>query len=154
MLKYVTLIAPLLLKHATSSPVKTLSGYMGAVLLLGLAAIFFLAALFTWTASHYGLDVAFLVTALILMIAAIGLIVMARRTKAKTIKDTEERYAQIKGMLAAKDDPLGQHVPDDILSHPAVQKILAEIEEKPFLASAAAIGLGLVISRQIFDGSD
>jgi len=154
MLKYVTMIAPLLLKRGTANPVKTLTGYMGAFFLMGISAVFFLAALFTWIASNYGLDVAFLAIALILMVVAIGLTVMARLSQSAAAKESESRNAQIKAILAAREDPLADHIPEELLTHPMSQKILAQVEEKPFIAGMTAIGLGVMLSRQIFEASD
>ena len=151
MLKYATLIAPLLMRKGTPNPVRVLTGYMGAFFLTGLAAIFFLAALFTWIATTYGLDVAFLTIALILTIGAIGLTIMARVSQTVKLKQASDRHERINAMLAAKNDPLSNHIPNELLHHPVSQKILAQVEDKPWMASAAAVGVGMMLSRSILD---
>ena len=152
MLKYVSIIAPLLMKRNTPNPVRVLTGYMGAFFLAGIASVFFLAALFTWLTKVYGLDVAFLAVALFLTIGAIGLTIMARVSQTVKLKTEEDRHARIAAMLAAKDDPLSNHIPNEVLHHPLSQKILAQVEDKPWMASAAAVGVGMMLSGQLIDG--
>lgn len=151
MLRYATIIAPLLMRKGTPNPVRVLTGYMGALFLTVIAVIFFLAALFTWIAVNFGLDVAFLAIALILSAGAIALTIMARVSQTIALKKSADRHARIKGMLAAKEDPLSEHIPDEILTHPLSQKILAQVEERPWVAGATAMGLGMMIARQLID---
>ncbi|MGB3457616.1 MAG: phage holin family protein [Litorimonas sp.] len=151
MLRYATIVAPLLMRKGTPNPVRVLTGYVGALFLTLLAGIFLLAALFTWIATTYGLDVAFLTIAVILAVGAIGLTIMARVSQTIALKKTADRHARIKGMLAAKDDPLSEHIPDEVLTHPLSQKILAQVEDRPFMAGATAVGLGMMLSRQLLD---
>lgn len=152
MLKYASLLAPLLMRNGTPNPVRVFTGYVGAMFLSVFAAIFFLAALFVWIATNYGLDVAFLTVALILTVGAIGLTIMARVSQTVKLKTEADRHERIQAMLAAKSDPLADHIPDEWLTHPASQKILAQIEDKPFVAAAAAAGLGLALSSKIVSG--
>lgn len=154
MLKYATTIAPLLLRLGAPKPARALRNYVGEVFLIGLASVFFLAALFTWTASTYGLDIAFLTMAFILTVFAIGLKIKARVSKRTAFKAVQDRDAKIKGVLAAKEDPLADYIPEDLLAHPVVQKILAQIEDKPFLSVLVAIVLGIVLSHQLLDPED
>ncbi|MEM7729274.1 MAG: hypothetical protein AAF311_08365 [Pseudomonadota bacterium] len=154
MLRYATIIAPLLMRKGTPNPVRVLTGYMGALFLTVIAGVFFLAALFTWIATNYGLDVAFLCIALILTAGAIGLTIMARVSQTVALKKAEDRHARIKGMLAAKEDPLSEHIPEEVLTHPISQKILAQVEDRPFVAGATAVGLGIMLSRQLLDATD
>lgn len=154
MLRYVSLIAPLLLRKGTPNPVRVLTGYMGAFFLTALAAVFLLCALFTWITKTYGLDVAFLAVGLLLAIGAIGLTIMARVSQTVALKKKSDRDARIKGMLAAKEDPLSGHIPDDVLSHPLSQKILAQVEDRPLAAGATAVGVGVLLSQQILKSSD
>lgn len=151
MLRYVSLIAPLLMRRGTSNPVKAMTGYVGALFLSVFAGIFFLATIFTWVSEQYGLDVAFLTIALIFTAGAVSLTVMARVPRNVELKKLADREAEIKGLLAAGQDPLSGHIPDELLTHPVSQQILAQIEDRPWTASAAAMGLGLLISRQLVD---
>ncbi len=151
MFKYVSILAPLLMRSGTPNPVRVLTGYLGALVLTGLAGVFFLAALFTWIATTYGLDVAFLVIAGILTLGAIGLTLMARHSQTVKLKTEADRHARIEAMLKAKDDPLSNHIPNELLHHPLAQKILAQVEDKPWIASATAVGVGVMLSRSLLD---
>lgn len=154
MLKYATTIAPLLLKLGAQRPAKALRNYVGGVLLSGLIVMFFLAAFFTWVASTYGLDIAFLTIALILCVLAIGLKIKERVSERTALKAAKDRDSQIKGMLAAKEDPLAEYISDDILAHPAVQKVLGQIEDKPVLSMLVALVLGIILSQQFLDDAE
>ncbi len=151
MLRYATIIAPLLMRKGTPNPVRVLTGYMGALFMTLFAGVFFLAALFTWIATSFGLDVAFLTIALILTLGAIALTIMARVSKTIELKKVEDRHLRIKTMLASKEDPLSDHIPEDVLMHPFTQKVLAQVEDKPWIASATALGLGMMLSHQFLD---
>ncbi|MGB6231697.1 MAG: hypothetical protein WBF53_16390 [Litorimonas sp.] len=154
MLRYATIIAPLLMRKGTPNPVRVLTGYMGALFLTIFAAIFFLAALFTWIATTFGLDVAFLTIALILTAGAIGLTIMARVSQTVKLKSEKDRQARIKAMLAAKNDPLSEHIPEEVLTHPLSQKVLAQVEDHPWMATTTAVGLGVMLSRQLLDAAE
>ena len=155
MLKYATFIVPMLLRLGnTSSSAKDVRGQIGVLALMSVAVTFFLAAVFTWVAKTYSLDIAFLVIALILTAAAIVLTLKGRIAKASSLKDTIDRDAKLKGVLAAKADPLSEYIPDEILTHPVVQKVLAQIEDKPFLAALVAIVLGMIVSNQLLDKTE
>lgn len=154
MLRYATIIAPLLMRKGTPNPVRVLTGYMGALFLTIFAVIFFLAALFTWIATTYGLDVAFLTIALILTAGAIGLTIMARVSQTIKLKTQKDREARIQAMLNAKDDPLYDHIPDELLRHPLSQKILAQVEDKPWMATTTAVGLGVMLSNQLLNATE
>lgn len=144
MLRFATVILPMLLRLGTPNPVKAVGGYIGVFLLSGLAAIFFLAALFTWVARNYGLDVAFLTIALILTLFAVGLTVKSRAAKRDTSKATLNQ-----GSPDITEDPLAAYIPDDLLADPTVQKILEQIKDKPFIASLIALFIGIVLSTQL-----
>jgi predicted ferric reductase len=155
MLKYATFIVPMLLRLGnTSSSAKDVRGQIGVLALMSVALTFFLAAVFTWVAKTYSLDIAFLVIALILTAAAIVLTLKGRIAKASSLKETINRDAKIKGVLAAKADPLSEYIPDEILTHPVVQKALAQIEDKPFLSALVAIVLGMIVSNQLLDKTE
>ncbi|GHA96654.1 hypothetical protein GCM10009069_19610 [Algimonas arctica] len=155
MLKYATFIVPMLLRLGnTSSSAKDVQSQIGVLALMSVAITFFLAAVFTWVAKTYSLDIAFLVIALILAAAAIVLSLKRRIAKASALQDTIDRDAKLKGVLAAKADPLSEYIPDEILTHPVVQKVLAQIEDRPFLAALVAVVLGMIVSNQLLDNSE
>ena len=151
MLRYASFIAPLLMRKGTPNPIRVMTGYMGALFLTVFAGIFLLAALFTWIATTFGLDIAFLTIAIILAVGAIGLTIMARRSRTIDLKTEHDRRERIHAMLAAKNDPLSEHIPNEVLEHPLSQKILAQVEDKPWVASAAAVGVGMMLSRGLLD---
>lgn len=155
MLKYATVIVPMLMKlgHTTNSP-KVIRDQISVLLLMSVATVFFLAALFTWVTKTYSLDIAFLVIALILTTLAIGLTIKTRIAKASSLKAKIERDAKLKGALSAKTDPLAEYIPDEVLTHPVVQKILVQIEDKPFLCALVAVVLGIILSNQLRDNSE
>lgn len=155
MLKFATTIIPMLLKlgHSTNSS-RIVRDQIGALILMSVAITFFLAALFTWVAKTYGFDIAFLVIGLIMAAFAIGLTIKSRIAKASAAKARTEQDAKLKGVLAAKADPLSEYIPDDLLTHPVVQKLLAQIEDRPFLAALIAVVLGIVLSNQFLDTSE
>lgn len=155
MLKFATIIVPMLLKLGNSTnSVKTVQSKISVIALMSVASIFFLAALFTWVAKAYSLDIAFLVIALIMTMFAVVLSIKGRVAKASAAKATIEQDAKLKGVLAAKADPLSEYIPDDVLTHPLVQKVLAQIEDRPFLAALLAVVLGMVLSNQFLDTSE
>lgn len=146
MLRLATLILPMLLRLGTPNPVKAAGGYIGVFLLSGLAAIFFLAALFTWVGRNYGLDIAFLTIALIMTLFAAGLTVKSRAAK------RDARKPKLKGekdLSDSTEDPLAAYIPDDLLADPNVQKLLDQIKDKPFIASIIALIIGIVLSTQL-----
>ena len=151
MLKLATLVAPMVLGNKSANPVKLLTGFALAAILGVLAAIFLLAAGFTWIAANLGLDVAFLTLALTLAIFAGCFALMAKREADFAEAQEEARLQRIHAMLARTDDPLTEHIPNNILEHPLSQKILAQVEEKPWMASAAAVGVGMMLSGSVMD---
>lgn len=155
MLKYATIIVPMLLKLGnTTNSAKIVRGQIGAVVLMSVAVLFFLAALFTWVTKSYGLDIAFLVIALILTVFAVSLTIKNRVAKATILKARAGRDVKLKGVLAAKADPLSEYISDDVLTHPTIQKVLEQIEDRPFLAALIAVVLGMILSNQILDTSE
>ncbi|MGJ8558865.1 MAG: hypothetical protein ACSHX3_01375 [Litorimonas sp.] len=155
MLKYATIIVPMLLRlgNSTNSS-RVVRDQIGVLILMSVAIVFFLAALFTWVAKTYSLDIAFLVIGLITAAFAVGLTIKSRVAKASAVKATIEQDAKLKGVLAAKADPLSEYIPDDVLTHPIVQKFLAQIEDRPFLSALIAVVLGIVLSNQFLDTSE
>lgn len=148
MLRFATLILPMLLRLGTPNPVKAMRGYIGVFLLSVLAAVFFLAALFTWVTRHYGLDAAFLTLALIMTLLAVGLTIKSRNDKKKIKAATS---IGSKDSSKSTEDPLAAFLPDDLLADPSVQKTLDQIRNKPFLASLIAVVIGMILSTQLID---
>lgn len=155
MLKYATIIVPMLLKLGNStSAAKNARSQVGVFALTIVAILFFLAALFTWVAKTYSLDIAFLVIGLIMAAFALGLTVKNRLARAAALRAATNRDSELKGVLAAKADPLSDYIPDDVLTHPVAQKILAQIEDRPFLSALMAVILGIILSSQFLDTSE
>lgn len=151
MLRFITLFLPLLIRLGAAKPAKTARGQIGVFLLSLLAAIFFLAAIFTWVAQNYGLDLAFVTIAIIFTLFAVGMTIKMRRaeqTKAKALLNSA------KDSSLGDEDPLAAYIPDDLLDDPTVQKFLDQIKDKPFLATIVAFIIGLILSTQLPDGDD
>jgi Na+/phosphate symporter len=151
MFKFVTFFLPLLMRLGTTNPAKTARGQIGVFLLSLFAAIFFLAAIFTWVTRNYGADVGFLTIGIILTLFAIGLAVRTRRAQQSPRK---ARLKSAKNSPASADDPLAAYISDDLLADPTVQKFLDQIKDKPFLATIVAFIIGLILSTQLPDSDD
>jgi hypothetical protein len=139
------------MRFGAASQAKTARGQIGVFLLSLFAAIFFLAAIFTWVARNYGLDLAFVTIAIIFTLFAVGLAFRTRR--AQHIK-RDALLKSAKDSSVGDEDPLLAYIPDDLLADPTVQKFLDQIKDKPFLATIVAFIIGIILSTQLPDGDD
>ena len=48
-------------------------------------------------------------------------------------------------------DVLAANIPDSLKNDPMVKKVLGEISKKPLAASATALTIGMLLSREYFD---
>jgi len=141
MIKYLSYVAPLILKAPKTNPVKKLTGMLFAYLLLGLSFCFFLIAIYIWMASSFGTDIAFASLGLVTFVTAIILLI--------SMKD--KRVVQKPLPTRIKQDPLAKLIPDNIQSNPAIQKLLHQIGESPVTATATAVTIGVLLSKEIFE---
>lgn len=145
------MVAPLLLRSQSPSPARAVSAYAGSLLFGVLAALFLMAAAFVWTAKTYGVDVAFLIVGVVCAVVSGAFVWATRRSRLRKQAAQQQRKAEIIAMLESKDDPVMDQIPEEWLNHPAGQTILAQIDDKPWIATLSAVGLGMALSTQLFD---
>lgn len=143
MLKLLTFAAPFFLKGASKGPVKTLIGNSAIYTLLLIASFFVLAGVFTWVLKTYSLEAAFLGTGMILLVSAalIKFSLWLRRPKKQSSTLPEN----------LEHDVLANHTPDSLKNDPLIQRVLTEIADKPVAATATAVTIGMLLSREYFD---
>ena len=141
MLKYAKYAVPYLMKAPRRNPVKDLAGLALAYILIALSGVFLFTASFIWLSKEYGAEIAFAVTGATLLISAIVLLAILKRPK----KD----IAPIPPKLA--HDPLAKYVPETVRENPTLQKLLYQIGESPVTATATAVTLGMLISREFLE---
>jgi len=141
MIKYVKYAVPYLLKAPRRNPVKSLAGFALAYILIALSAIFLFTASFIWLSKEYGSEIAFATTGAILLISAIILLTALKRPK--------DANVPIPPKLA--NDPLAKYVPETVRENPTMQKLLYQIGESPVTATATAVTLGMLISREFLE---
>jgi len=141
MIKYAKYAVPYLMKAPRRNPVKNLAGFALAYILIILSAFFILTASFIWLTKEYGAEVAFAVTGGTLLFSAITLLAILRRPR--------KAAAPIPPKLA--DDPLAKYIPENVRENPTMQKLLYQIGESPVTATATAVTLGMLISREFLE---
>lgn len=143
MIKYAKYAVPYLIKAPRRNPVKFLAGFALAYLLLGLAALFLFIASFIWLSKEFGTEIAFAATGGAMFLSAIILLVILKRPRAET--------APMPAKIA--HDPLAKFVPDTLRDNPTVQKLLYQIGESPVTATATAVTVGMLLSRELLEDS-
>jgi len=129
------------MKAPNRNPVKNLAGFALAYILMAISAVFLFTASFIWLSKEYGVDIAFAVTGAALLFSAVILLAILKRPK--------EEAAPIPPKLA--HDPLAKYVPDTVRENPTMQKLLYQIGESPVTATATAVTLGMLISREFLE---
>lgn len=141
MIKYAKYAVPYLLKAPRRNPVKHLAGFALAYFLLGLSALFIFTASFLWLSKAFGAEVAFAALGSGLLLIALTLLLVLKRP---LDKDTP-----MPPKLA--HDPLAKYVPDTIRENPTMQKLLFQIGESPITATATAVTVGMLLSRELLE---
>ncbi len=108
-----------------------------AYVLITASAIFALAMIFIWTAKSYSAIAACLVLSLLTLAIALVFLFSAKR-KGRVPKAAE---------TTLDNDPLAKYIPESLRSNPAVEDILEKIAENPVAATAGAVTLGMLLSR-------
>ena len=144
MLRLLTSIAPFLLKEPANSLVKTLIGRSAVYALIFAGLVFIIAALFTWVSETYSLEMAFLTVGTILLTGALTCqyIIWSRLSRKK-------QPSLPKNM---EHDLLATQIPETLARDPLIQRILKEIGDNPIPATATALTVGTLLSREFFDG--
>jgi len=143
MLKLLTYAAPFLLKGPTKGPVKKLIGRSVVYALMFFGLLCGLAALFVWVYKTYSLEAAFLAVGAIFFTGAliVNIAIWMKRPKPHITTLPEK----------LDGDFIASHLPASLVKDPVVQRILKEIAEKPVAATAVAVTLGMLVSRELFD---
>lgn len=138
MIKYAKYAIPYLINTRRRKSSRNLVGLTAAWSLMLLSGIFLSIAGFIWFAQTYGISVAFAVAGgIMLFFAGILFLLLNRKSRAVVIDERVE------------SDPLAKYVPDSLRENPAVQKLLQQIEENPAKATAAAVTVGMLLSREL-----
>lgn len=140
MLRYASLLAPLLF-GASRSPAsqESLARLILAYMLVFFGIIFGLVALFIWAVESVGLMFGCAVMC-ILMVSAGALILMVRDRKTVASPGVPSNV---------EDDPLAKHIPDTLKDDPRIQQVLAKIGDNPVAATAGAVTVGMLLSREL-----
>lgn len=141
MIRYLSYAAPYILKSRARNPVKKIAGLLFAYILIGLAAVFLFIAVFIWMAKLYGTESAFAAVGGTMLLLGLFMIFMLSRPK-KTVVDLHENVS---------NDPLAKFIPDNIKSNASVQTMLQQIGENPVTATATAVTLGMLISKEFLE---
>ncbi|MGJ8562312.1 MAG: hypothetical protein ACSHXY_02060 [Alphaproteobacteria bacterium] len=96
-------------------------------------------ALYVWASTEFGVLIAcLLMCGTLVSLGAIMMFAGKRGTVKKTSLPT-----------TLQGDPLAQHIPDSLKDDPRVQQLLEKIAENPLAASASAVALGMLVSREL-----
>lgn len=142
MLKYLTFIAPLLVKAPRKNPVGVLTGFFAMGLLVALGSLAVLIGLWYFLAGAPwgGVDVAWLAVGIILLLGALFAFLAVRTP----VKDPEPLPYDV------KTDPIAELLPAELTNDPVIAKVLKQINEHPMGAVAAAVAVGTLVGQEVF----
>ncbi len=141
MLKYAKYAVPYLLRAPRRNPVKNLAGLFLAYLLCFLATVFIVIAAFIWMSKEFGLEVAFAATGVTFMFSAFCILI-GLNTPKPVPAPTPPKIAS---------DPLAKYIPESVKENPTMQKLLYQIGESPVTATATAVTVGMLLSRELIE---
>ena len=130
------------MKAPRRNPVKNLAGFALAYSLIGISVIFLFTAAFIWLSKAYGTEVAFAATGLALLFAASNLLILLNRPKRELSAPMPPKIAH---------DPLAKYIPETVRDNPTLQKLLHQIGESPVTATATAVTVGMLLSREFLE---
>ena len=141
MLKYLTFIAPILLKAPRKNPVQVMVLFSVMGLLIALAGIAILIGIWQFVfhlfpESH----LAWTVVGILMLIGA-GLIYYF------LLKVPEKPRRDLPQTLAT--DPIAELLPDQLTRDPTVAKLMKQISSHPFGSVAIALAAGTVVGQEI-----
>lgn len=140
MLKYISLLTPLIFgASGTRSNGVSIANLVLAYSMICAGIVFGFIALYIWAASTFGVITASGLMCVALLSAGALILIIKSDVKAK----------QPKVPALVEDDPLAKHIPDSLKNDPRVIQILEKIAENPVAASAGALSLGVLISREL-----
>lgn len=129
------------MKTPRRNPIKSLVGIAFAYSLMALAALFIVVAAFIWLAKAYGTETALASTGGVLFLTGAIMLFWLRAPKV--------RPSTMHPKLAS--DPLAKHIPQNLRENPTMQKLLNEIAENPVMATAMAVTVGMLLSKEILE---
>lgn len=143
MLRYLSLLAPLILRAPGSTAKRlSLANLLFAYAFLFFGGVFGMTALYLWASKEFGVVIACLVMCATLLSLGVVMLLARLARKEGSVKKTN-LPATLQG------DPLAQHIPDSLKDDPRVQQLLEKIAENPLAASASAVALGMLVSREL-----
>ena len=141
MLKYLTFIAPIVLKAPRKNPVQVMVLFTAMGLLLALGSLAILigiwTAIFRFAGETY---IAWSVVGLLLLLGAFAIYFFLLKVPEKPRVDLPH---------ALETDPLTELLPDQLTNDPTVAKLLKQISEHPFGSIATAIIAGTLIGQEV-----
>lgn len=152
MLKFLLAAAPYVMSMSGKTSRKIVASRLIALALFALGGFALLIALFVWTAPRFGVDTAWLVTGIVLLITAAIFFAQSRKEVPVRSNSVSRKLTALTqpNSSTIDDDPLGVLMPESIKSDPSVRKVIRKISENPVLASAAALAVGAFIAREFF----
>ena len=141
MFRYAKYLVPYFFQAPRRNPAKVLAGIALAYGLIGVSGLFFVIALFLWLSGQYSTEAAFAVVGIVMMLAAFILLAFVKRSSRHQSQTDQKQTG----------DPLAQFLPDVIKSNPTTQALLRQVEEAPITATATAVTVGMLLSREILE---
>lgn len=141
MIKYLSYAAPYILRTQARNPVKKIAGLLFAYILIGFSAVFLFIAVFIWMAKTYGTESAFAVVGGVMLLIGLIMIFILNRPK----------KVEVAVHPKVSNDPLAKFIPDNIKSNPTVQTLLQQIEDNPVTATATAVTVGMLLSKEFLE---
>jgi len=108
---------------------------------MAIGIIFLGCATFLFLQDLYSTEIAFTVLGVFLLIIA-GVVYLRSRNNLKP--DADEP-------IGLKDDPLSALLPDIIKENDTIKNLVSQVSHNPLMATAAAVTLGIVLSREFFE---
>lgn len=140
MLRYASLLAPLILRASSSTSTRmSIANLMLAYAFLFFGGVFGLTALYIWVSMTYGVLIACI--AMCVTMLSIGVIILLSKNDVKVPKPGVPSTVE--------GDPLAKHIPDALKNDPRFQQALEKIGENPVAATAGAVTVGMILSREL-----
>ena len=141
MLKFLIAAAPYLLRAPEKTSQKQIARSFTALVLFALSGMFLSGAAFVYLSEIYGAAVGFLAVSILYFTVGLVLYLKAKRgAQSKTVIESEYETT----------DPIASLVPANVMSDPAVSKVVTYISKNPVAASVAAASIGMLLSRELF----
>ncbi|WP_416876977.1 hypothetical protein [Litorimonas sp.] len=121
---------------------KSLFGIIFSYVLMTIGIIFLGCAAFLFLQDQFSTEISFTVLGILTLIVAL---ILHLRAKNK-LKPKEEDMP-----VGLEDDPLSAFLPDIIKENETVKNLVSQVSHNPIMATAAAVTLGMLLSREFFE---